>query len=159
MRGAAIALTLLLSAGSVLAQPMRPYEDARFGTATLVPAGWTRAPDDPRWHGTRFVAPDGRSWIAVYGAKRRGGVESHISTIARQAGEEMTYFRRGRGWAVASGYKGNRIFYRKALLGCGGAVWHHIAMEYPAAQKRQFDAAVTRASHSLRPGMRENCAE
>jgi hypothetical protein len=33
-------------------------------------------------------------------------------------------------WLAVSGIKGNKIFYRKAVIACGGKVWHHIAFEY-----------------------------
>jgi hypothetical protein len=43
-----------------------------------------------------------------------------------------------------AGYRGDRIFYRRAMLACRGTKWRHIEFEYPAAQKRYFDNFVTR---------------
>jgi hypothetical protein len=42
-----------------------------------------------------------------------------------------------------------RIFYRKALLSCGGRVAHLLALEYPADRKLEHDRLVTLMSHSL----------
>jgi hypothetical protein len=45
----------------------------------------------------------------------------------------------------------------KAVLECGGTVWHHLAFEYPATQKRAFDDFVTRASYALQAYGRVGC--
>lgn len=50
---------------------------------------------------------------------------------------------------MVSGFKDDRIFYRKAMLACGNTSWHPIAFEYPAAEKRAFDRLVTRTSRAL----------
>ena len=135
------------------AQGLRPYADPHFATRAQVPADWKLLPPDPRWTGSRFIAPTGESWLAVYGSPRRGeNIEQHLRAVARAAGEEITYLRRGPGWLVASGYKGKRIFYRKVVLGCGGGVFHHIAFAYPAPLKRPYDRLVTAVSRSLASG-------
>jgi hypothetical protein len=53
---------------------------------------------------------------------------------------------------------GNRIFYRKAILACGGRAWHYLEFEYPAAQKRAFDEFVTHSSAALGAYARSGCA-
>ena len=60
---------------------------------------------------------------------------------------------------MVSGYNGDRIFYRKAMLACGGRSWHHLAFEYPADQKRPFDQFVTRASYALKEYDQIGCPE
>ena len=150
---AALAASVLFCASApAQAQRLRPFEDQRFGTGSLVPSSWRKVAD-PRWEGSRFISPDGRSSLVVYALPRRGeSVERHMRWFTRLNGEEITYLRRGRHWIVVSGYKGDRIYYRKARLGCGGEVWHHIALEYPAENKRAYDGIVTAISHSLQPG-------
>ena len=59
--------------------------------------------------------------------------------MASQPGEQITYQKRESDWGAISGFKGSKIFYRKAVLACGGTVWHAIAFEYPAARKREMD--------------------
>jgi hypothetical protein len=153
MRVLMAALLFLLALTSAQAQAMRPYADQNFGTRALVPGGWKLLPPDPRWTGSRFVAPDGQSWLAVYGTPRAGeNVEQHLRAVARAAGEDITYLRRGRGWLVASGYKGDRIFYRKVVLACDGRLFHHVAFEYPAERKGPYDRLVTAVSRSLESG-------
>jgi hypothetical protein len=47
-------------------------------------------------------------------------------------------------------YRGNRIFYRRAMLACNNTKWRQIEFEYPAWEKRRFDSFVTRTSFALR---------
>jgi hypothetical protein len=75
---------------------------------------------------------------------------------ARQEGETVTYFRREPDWIAVSGFKGGRIFYRKAVLACGGTVWHHIEFEYPAALKRRMVIARHTASITQKTTSAEN---
>lgn len=135
------------------AQRLRSFEEGQFGTQSLVPSSWRKVAD-PRWEGSRFVSPDGQSSLVVYALPRKDSesVADHMRWFTRLNGEEITYLKRGRSWVVVSGYKGDRIYYRKARLGCGGTVWHHIALEYPAENKRGYDGIVTAISQSLQPG-------
>jgi len=80
-----------------------------------------------------------------------------MDRFARQEGETVTYFRRNPDWIVVSGFKGGRIFYRKAVIACGGTVWHHIEFEYPAARKRQMDSFVNRASYTVDHSETSDC--
>jgi len=152
----AIALLVAGVAGPASAKDVRSYQDERFGTATVVPADWSPLPPDDRWYGTRFVSPDGTSWLAVYAAPHDGSIEAHMNATARIDGENLTLLVRRPGWLVVSGTRGDRIFYRKAILGCD-AVWHHIALEYPARMKPAYDPLVSLVSRSLEPGASEQC--
>jgi hypothetical protein len=82
-----------------------------------------------------------------------------MDRMVRQEGEVITYFRREPDWIAVSGFKGGRIFYRKAVLACGGTVWHHIEFEYPAALKRRMDPFVNRASDSIDHAENDSCEE
>jgi hypothetical protein len=80
-------------------------------------------------------------------------IAAQLKGLRAVHGGKITYERQGRTWIVVSGFLGNRIFYRKAMLACGGATWHYMEFEYPAAQKRAFDELVTQSSAAL--GLRE----
>ena len=81
-----------------------------------------------------------------------------MKSVAFAAGEKITYLRKKSSWIVVSGFKGDRIFYRRANLACRNWNWHQLSFEYPAAQKRAFDQFVTRASHSLKMHRNDGCA-
>jgi hypothetical protein len=119
--------------------------------ADLVPPGWQLQPPDPGWAGKRFLSPDGGSWFAIYRAPANDKPQSeHMKAIAFAGEDEIiTYLRGERDWISASGFKGSRIFYRKAILTCGGRAWHHIAFEYAAELRRAMDQFVAIAAYAL----------
>src|SRR5262249_47578467 len=136
----------------------RSRRDSRDSRAGFVPPTWQLQPPDPNWHGKRFVSPDGTSWLATYaGAAEKEAIADHMKTIAFADGEQITYLRGERSWIAVSGFKGDRIFYRKAVLACGGRVWRHVALEYPAEQRRRLDAFVERASAVIDATSNEAC--
>jgi hypothetical protein len=47
----------------------------------------------------------------------------------------------------------------KAVIACGGKMWHHIAFEYRPARKRQMDPFVIRASQSIDHAEYDSCEE
>lgn len=145
------ALLVLLTAPA-RARDLRLFADDRFGTSAAVPADWTRLPPDDRWHGARFVSPDGSSWLAVYASAEPGSSDAHLDATAQANGESITYMVRRRDWLVVSGRKGDRVFYRKAVLAC--TIWHHIALEYPARMERLYEPLVHVVSRSLEGGQR-----
>lgn len=159
-----LAFILALSAGAAGAQSddqalvQRFRAGERPGLTALVPADWKLEPHDPNWKGARFTSPDGQSWLAFYATPAdRDSLEQHLREIISVTGERITYLRRKRDWVAVSGFRGDRIFYRKVTLACGGGSWRHIAFEYPAQQKRAFDRLVTRVSHALAAADERGC--
>lgn len=153
-----LVLGLLLGLTLTSAEAQRPGSRAeREGLSSILPPDWKLQPPDPNWRGKRLTSPDGSGWLAVYEAPADKSVADHMKAVAFAEGERVTYLRRGSSWIVASGFKGDRIFYRKAMLACGDTRWHHVAFEYPAAQKRAYDRFVTRASHALGAHRNDGC--
>jgi hypothetical protein len=110
--------------------------------------------------GRRFLSPDGSSWLAVYASLTAAEpIASHMQSIAFAEGETLTYLRGERDWIVVSGTKGDRFFYRKAVIACGGKVWHHMAFEYPAERKQAMDAFVIRAAAIIDLAENDGCEE
>lgn len=158
MRIAVLAAALsALALTSADAQHREAHAPARYGIASIVPPDWRLHPPDPNWRGKRFASPDGDAWLTVYNAPADVSTGEHMKWVATAPGERITYQRKGKGWIVVSGYKGDRIFYRKAMLACGNNRWHHIAFEYPAQEKRAFDRFVTRTSHALKLHGKDGC--
>lgn len=118
--------------------------------ASLVPNDWQADAANPNWNGRRFLSPDGSSWFAVYSAPAgTQSVSDHMEDVVFTDGETITYVRGERSWIVVSGFKGSRIFYRKAILACAGKAWHHIAFEYPTELKDRMDQFVLAAAKAL----------
>ena len=78
------------------------------------------------------------------------GIPGHMKAVAFGEGEQVTYLRGERTWVAVSGFKEGRIFYRAAVLACGGDRWHHIAFDYPASAKSGMREFVDRAATAVR---------
>jgi hypothetical protein len=126
--------------------------------AAAVPPGWQLQPPDPNWSGKRFVSPDGAGWFALYATPvDREPIAAHMKTVAFADGEEITDLAGRPGWLAVTGRKGDRVFYRKAVLGCGGKIWRHVAFEYPADAKRRMERFVAHAADALDGDEGEGC--
>lgn len=145
------------------ADPASPAREAferqtNRGGRELVPPDWQLQPPDSNWNGKRYRSPDGASWLAAYAtAVEQEPLGAHMRAIAFIDGEDITYLRGERDWIAVSGLKGDRMFYRKAVLACAGKRWHHMAFEYPAAAKRSMDAFVVRAARALDNSENDGC--
>jgi hypothetical protein len=137
-------------------EPDRPLKYS--SPADLVPSDWQLQSADPNWKGQRFLSPDGRGWFTLYAtAAEQNAIAAHMKEVAFVDGEEITYIGGERSWIAVSGFKGDRIFYRKAVLACAGERWHHVAFEYPAAGKRKMDEFIKRASEMVHLTQNQGC--
>ena len=128
--------------------------------ADIVPPNWQLQPSDPNWKGKRFLSPDGTSWLAVYSLPTAAEpIVRHMQSVTFAEGETLTYLRGERDWIVVSGTKDDRIFFRKAIIACGGKVWHHIAFEYPVERKRVMDPFVIRAATIIDQAENDGCEQ
>ena len=132
----------------------------RFTAADIVPPDWQMQPPDPNWKGKRFLSPDGSSWFAAYSfPTATEPIATHMQSITFAEGETLTYLRGERDWIAVSGTKDDKVFYRKAVIACGGKVWHHIAFEYPVERKRTMDPFVSRAATIIDLAENDGCEE
>jgi hypothetical protein len=152
-----VLLIMALLTGGCLANARQPGSESDY--LSIVPRDWTLSPENPETHERRFVSPSGDAWMSLYALPPTHDIEAHLEGVRNHEYERITYERRGRAWIVVSGYKGDRIFYRKAMLACGGRSWHHLAFEYPAEQRRAFDQFVTRASYALQVYNQVGCPD
>jgi hypothetical protein len=135
------------------APPPLPAEAAEFE-----PPGWSLQPPDPKWTGQRFVSPDGRAWFASYSTEvSQEPVPAHMRAIAFVDGETPTFIRGENDRIAVAGTNGDRMFYRKAVIACGGRAWHHIAFEYPIDMSRYVEPMLQRASLAVDAGENAGC--
>jgi serine/threonine-protein kinase len=147
-----MSIAALITSGAH-AETWRTYHNTRFGTTAQYPAGWTMGPPPQNNDGREFSSPDKRASIVIAGIFSTLPREDEIASRAKpEDGETITYAKRGAGWIVVSGTKGDIIFYRKSTLTCGDTIWNDLSIEYPAADKAKYDALVEHVSASLRGG-------
>jgi hypothetical protein len=127
-------------------------------TALWLPPDWQRQPADPNWQGERFLSPDGTaSFSANITPVGQEPIAQHMRAVAFGDGEQITRLRGGRSWIEVSGFKGDRIFYRKSVLACGGTSWHEVAFEYPA-EIQGMNLFVDRAASGVESNQDKGCA-
>jgi hypothetical protein len=135
----------------------RSNDPQRQGIPAVVPPDWVLQPTDPNGHRKHLTSPDGSASLTVLEDRADTNLAAYMRSVAKRDGERVTYQRRGQSWIVASGFVGDRIFYRKAMLACRDSVWHQIAFEYPAARKLSYDRFVTRAEKALAAHRNDGC--
>jgi hypothetical protein len=140
-------------------EAMRPDapRQRESNVAEFVPRDWQLQPASPAWQGRRYLSPDGSAWIAFYATNAANDAAARFKAVAFGDGEEVTYLHGGRDRLTVSGLKGDAIFYRKVMLACGGTVWRHVAVEYPAAARRNFDAVIERLSRAFERIADDSC--
>jgi hypothetical protein len=155
--GVLAALCVLSGSAGVISPAGAREADIPF--QSIVPSGWTLLSPEPQSYGRRYVSPRGDAWLWFFAvpANREAAVDANTDRPAPAPPERVTYEARGGDWVVSSGYKGDRIFYRRAMLACNGTKWRHIEFEYPASEKRLLDDFVTRTSFALRAYQNVGC--
>ena len=126
------------------------YANARTGLAALIPRDWRAAPHDPNLQGSRFVSPTGDAWVRFYAVPAdKEALDQYWTTVALADGEDLRSLRRDRAWVEITGFKGGRMYFRKAVLACGEREWRHVEYEYPAEGRKTFQAKVARMSRAF----------
>jgi hypothetical protein len=141
---------------------LTPFDEPRplryNRAADLVPPDWQPQAPDPTFKGQRFLSPDGTASFAAYTAPAdQNEVTTYMRKLAFAEGEQITQIRGERTWIAVAGFKGDRAFYRKAVLACAGQRWHNVAFEYPAADKRRLTEFVSRASEVVQLSQNHDC--
>jgi hypothetical protein len=152
-----LSLVLLLAFGaSALAQThWATYENARFGTTADYPADLFTKRDPPpeNGDGVRMHSADDRATLTIYG---HYNVENDTPASYFQRlvdSDRVTYKRIKRTYYVASGVRGDKIYYERCNFRKGDmATVDCFEISYPAAEKSRWDAIVIRISKSLRAG-------
>ena len=148
---------MLMMPGAV--ETMRGERRRMDSPAQFVPRDWQLMPPDPNWQGRRYMAPDGNAWLAFYATNAANDATARFKAVAFADGEDVKYLRGEHDRLTVSGLKGDRIFYRKVMLACGGTIWRHVAMEYPASAKATFDRFVEGMSRGFDRIADDSCGD
>lgn len=149
MRGVA----LVLAFAALHSAPSLAQNDWRWTADGLVqyPAGVfvKMVGNTDRHRGMKYSTIDGQSTFAVYSFHNTRGETParYLSRTLMVDPKRIIYKRVTPAFFVISDIRSNMIYYSRCNF---GALVRCIYLEYPAAEKREWDAAVTRMSHSLR---------
>lgn len=154
-------LLLCASISTTAAETYRAYANERFGQTADVPASWRADPPPANGDGLIFRSPDGTAALTVSGGLN---IADSVADAMRDQGapndgEAVTYRKTGKRDVTLSGTKGDKIFYRKSILVCRDQIWNSIHLEYPARDKKSYDALVTHVARSLRGGRSEQISD
>ena len=152
-----VSSAIALSAPLVMTAPAtaKPftYVNARFSTVCTFPDQifTERMPEPENGDGLEWHSADGAS-VACYGSYNalddtpKSLVENEKTNP--EPDEKVTYGKAGKNWAVLSGTKGDKIFYRRSVFGKEDVV-HTVFIKYPAALKAKYDPLVGTIAASL----------
>jgi len=80
-----------------------------------------------------------------------------MRAVAFGEGETPTFIRGESDRIEVAGIKGDRKFYRKAIVACAGRVWHQIAFEYPVDMTRYIEPLMKSASGAVDASVSAGC--
>jgi hypothetical protein len=143
---------------SASAEPQSGPEARTYSKADLVPQNWQQQQTDSTFKGQRFVSPDGAAWLEIYTSPAdQEPIEDHMKAVAFGEGEQITSLRGEGNWVEVSGFKANRMFYRKIVLACAGKSWHEIAFEFPQEIKNSMGEFVSRTADAVQNSENQGC--
>ncbi|QQO16609.1 hypothetical protein JJB99_10860 [Bradyrhizobium diazoefficiens] len=147
---AAILVMLCALPAAAGAESWSSYRIPESGTRVDIPASiFTEKAGQPDGYGVKYRTGDGRADLTVQAVPNDGS--SPAAFLARKnppAG--IIYKRVAPRFFVVSSIRRGKIWYDRCNF--GSRYVHCVLINYPAAEKRQWDAVVTRISRTLSGG-------
>lgn len=146
---AAVALSATLSVAR--ADSWTSYRIPESGTSVEIPVSvFTETAGKPDGYGQQFRTSDGRADLTVQAVANRQGLSPAEFLARKNPPPGIIYKRIAPDFFVVSSIKRGTIWYDRCNFSRGYV--HCVLVNYPAAEKRQWDRLVTRISHSLKGG-------
>jgi hypothetical protein len=157
-------LALFLLSASAMAADWSSYANARFGITIDISPGFVNdVPEPENGDGLTFHSADGKAELLVWGnnlveADFNQDVAERLKSDMED-GWNISYVAgvNGSGWQVYSGTREDRLLYAKSISSCKETQALHFRLEYPEAQKTDFDPVVARLAKSLNAGSASDC--
>ena len=148
------AAVMALSVGSAVpaqADTWTTYRIPESGTSVDIPISiFTEPAGKPDGYGQKFRTPDGSADLTIQAVRRDRGMSPATFLAAKDPPSATVYKRVAPDFFVVSSIKRGKIWYDRCNF--SRRYVHCVLINYPAAEKRQWDEAVTRISHSLSGG-------
>jgi hypothetical protein len=149
---AATLLCLLAGLASAQAADWQRYVVPETGAAVDIPRDIfsEEANKTEAGHGTRFLTADHRANLTVHSERNDAG-DTPATFLARKNPPSGIVYRRVTStYFVVSSFRNGLIWYDRCNF--AGRIVTCVLINYPAAEKRRWDAVVTRISNSLSKG-------
>jgi hypothetical protein len=149
-----IALSIVPAAADAGDTDWRRYELPKSGTSVEVPVGlFSRDAGSPdSGSGRRFTTADGKADLTIQAIPNPANEAPATFLAKMRPPSGIVYKRVTPNFFVVSSVRNGKIWYdrcNRSTDGGMGGYMNCILINYPAAQKRQWDGVVTRISHSL----------
>ena len=158
----ALASVAVCCTAQVHAEPLRTYENARFGFALQYPGDvFTEQKASESGDGVLFGASGGaKLLVGTLKNTQYQSLQAYQAYIRNEsyADYKVDYQRRGETWFVLSGEGHGTTFYEKVFFSCGGSLITSFATLYPTRERSKFDPIVEAIEDSFRPGTK-SCPE
>lgn len=146
---AAVAISLLPGLAAAESTAWQSYVVPETGAKVDIPVG-VFSEDGGKPHdgyGRRFLTSDGRANLTVQSIPNAANDSPAVFLTKKNPPSDIIYKRVTARFFVVSSIRNGRIWYNR----CNRAARHMqcVLINYPAAEKRQWDAVVTRISNSL----------
>jgi hypothetical protein len=141
------ALVFLVPGPPVEAQSWRRLQIPETGASVDAPSFFTEDLGKPEGYGFRIGREDGRADLTIQSAPNEPGVSPAVFLARKNPPSNIIYKRIAPRFFVVSSIKGDKIWYDRCNF--TRRYVHCVLINYPAIEKRQWDAIVTRISYSL----------
>ncbi|MCG2631605.1 hypothetical protein L6654_33745 [Bradyrhizobium sp. WYCCWR 13023] len=148
---AAIVVALAITSSAARADDWTTYRIPQSGTSVEIPTSiFTEQAGKPDGFGQQFRTSDGAADLTVQAVPRQPGISPAAFLATKQPPSGIVYKRIAPDFFVVSSIKRDKIWYDRCNF--KSRYVHCVLINYPAAEKRQWDGVVTRISHSLDGG-------
>jgi hypothetical protein len=151
MRTIFIVLSLLATPVVAAAQPVdwRKYVVPETGAKVDLPTTiFSKDAGQPEsGYGRRFLTPDGRANLTVQSVPNKANDSPAAFLAKMRPPSDIVYRKVTPNFFVVSSFRNGNIWYDRCNF--AGSFMNCVLINYPAAEKRQWDSVVTRISHTL----------
>src|ERR1700737_2930722 len=148
---ALVALGLALPPAMAAAQPINwvRYQVPETGAAVDLPASiFTEEAGKPEaGYGGRFLTSDRRADLTIQSVANDAGLSPAVFLARKNPPPDIMYKRVTPRFFVVSSFRKGKIWYDRCNF--TGRFINCVLINYPAAEKRQWDSVVTRISNTL----------
>lgn len=148
---AAVVIALSATLSIARADSWTTYRIPESGTSVEIPASiFTELAGKPDGYGQQFRTSDGSADLTVQAVANQEDLSPAEFLSRKNPPSGITYQRIAPSFFVVSSIKRDKIWYDRCNF--SRRYVHCVLINYPAAEKRQWDHVVTRISHSLGGG-------